>query len=75
MTPLGRSASGHAAPTVTWIVNTWFAPAARPVMFAHVTACKTAEQPVELAGGTIAAAAGRVSLTWNPPTLSDGPPL
>src|SRR5690242_2618998 len=58
------------APTVTWIVNSAFAPLARPVVFVHVTTCPTAEQPTVDPADWNVVPAGSVSETWNPPVLS-----
>src|SRR5439155_1257731 len=63
------------APTVTWIVNTWSAPAARPVVLVQVTSWPLAEQVELLPLSFIVRPASHLSLHSFPTRRSSDLPL
>src|SRR5438067_347054 len=67
--------SGTEEATVTWTVKTLVPLAARPEVVEQVTFWPTAEQPALEPELEKLVPLGSVSLTWKPPTLTEGPLL
>ena len=66
---------GVEADSVAWIVNAWEALATRPVVFAQVTRCPAAEHAKLDPDVWNVRNGDSMSVTTNPPVLSDGPLL